>query len=562
MGVVYKARHIHFDDEIYAIKQLWQQYSQNPVYVNAFLEEGKKVRRLDHKNIVKVIDILEENGEYFIVMEYIEGRTLSEIIRKETGPIRRERAISLFRQILEGVAYIHSQPKPLIHRDLKPLNILVTSDDTVKITDFGIAKELDDEAGGHSTTVKGTPIYMSPEQIIDPKSVDIRTDIYSLGMTFYEMLCAKTPFSGATNTSATAVYAAIMNGNVPPPTEHYHGISDALSDFVMKSIHKERTHRFSNANEMLQQLDYLDRGGQTTVQGESGFPSIQIPMPKAEVTTIPPLVVSQQSGLKPLKGNEMVQVEGGTIMMGSNYGASDEKPEHRVTISSFLIGKCQVTQELWERIMGNNPSNFIGANRPVENVSWFDATEFCNELSRKEGLTPCYRKRIPEIEEEFFSWLDETKEKVILCDFTANGYRLPTEAEWENAARGGDKSRGYKYSGSNKLDEVGWYGACNNSGNRTEAGGTSEVGKKQPNELGLYDMSGNVWEWCWDLYDGNYYSASPQIDPRGPNAGSRRVIRCGGWNGFPEVCRVAVRNGSYPEIRSIILGFRVVRTKN
>jgi len=483
MGVVYKARHIHFDDEIYAIKQLWQQYSQNPVFVKAFLEEGKTVQRLDHKNIVKVTGIDEENGEYFIVMEYIEGRTLSEIIRKETGPIRRERAINLFRQMLEGVAYIHSQPKPLIHRDLKPLNILVASDDTVKITDFGIAKELDDEAGGHSTTVKGTPIYMSPEQIIDPKSVDIRTDIYSLGMTFYEMLCAKTPFSGATTATPTAVYAAIMKGNVPPPTEHYPGISDALSAFVMKAIHKERTQRFSNAIEMLQEIDYLDGGGQTTVQGESDFVMKDMQEKKSGVKTTPPSFVSQKSRSTQLKGNEMVLVEGGSFMMGSNDGDSDEKPEHRVTISSFLIGKCQVTQALWENTMGNNPSDFRGANRPVENVSWLDATEFCNELSRKEGLTPCYKNGITGME-EFFSWLDETKEKVILCDFTANGYRLPTEAEWEYAARGGNKSRGYKYSGGDDFDAVGWYDK--NSGVRSK-----EVDKKQPNELGLYDMSGN-----------------------------------------------------------------------
>jgi len=551
MGVVYKARSLNLRTKVVAIKQLWQQYSQNPVFVKAFLEEGEKLFLLGHENIVKVTDILEENGEYYIVMEYIEGRTLSEIIRKETGPIRRERAINLFRQMLEGVAYIHSQPKPLIHRDLKPLNILVTSDDTVKITDFGIAKELDDEAGGHSTTVKGTPIYMSPEQIIDPKSVDIRTDIYSLGMTFYEMLCAKTPFSAATTTTPTAVYAAIMNGNVPPPTEFYPGISDALSDFVMKAIHKERAQRFSNANEMLRELEYLDRGGQTTVQGESGFPSIQISKPKPEVTTIPPLVVSQQSGFKQLTGNEMVFVEGGSFMMGSNYGDPDEKPEHGVRISSFLIGKCQVTQELWESVMRNNPSSLKGANRPVESVNWYDAIEFCDELSRKEGLTPCYRKEMI-AKEGFFSRLVGVQEEVVICDFSANGYRLPTEAEWEYAARGGNKSKGYKYSGSNDLDAVGWYNK--NSGDQTK-----DVSGKRPNELGIYDMSGNVWEWCWDWY-GDYGSSS-QTDPRGPNSGSARVFRGGSWINDAEFCRVAYRYYSGPVSRDDDYGFRLARTR-
>ncbi len=187
MGVVYKARSLTLKNKVVAIKQLWPQFNNNPKFVQMFLDEGEKLFNLDHRNIVKVTEILEEGGEFFIVMEFVEGRTLNEIIKREVGPIERKRAINLFRQILEGVAYIHSQPKPIIHRDLKPLNVLVTNDDTVKITDFGIAKELEDGEGS-STTMKGTPVYMSPEQIINPKTVDIRTDVYSLGMTFYEML--------------------------------------------------------------------------------------------------------------------------------------------------------------------------------------------------------------------------------------------------------------------------------------------------------------------------------------------------------------------------------------
>lgn len=551
MGVVYKARHMHFDDEIFAIKQLWQQFSQNPVFVQSFLEEGKKVRKLHHKNIVKVTDILEENGEYFIVMEFVEGRNLSDIIRRETGPIHRERAIKLFRQMLEGVAYIHSQPKPIIHRDLKPLNILVTSDDTVKITDFGIAKELDDEAGGHSTTVKGTPIYMSPEQIIDPKSVDIRTDIYSLGMTFYEMLCAKTPFAGANTTTPTAVYAAIMNGNVPPPTEFYPGISDALSDFVMKSINRERTHRFANANEMLFALDNLERGGQTMVQDTPGK---QFPKPKTDISisTIAESYFPQTNSDR-FNSKEMILVEGGKFLMGSNDGRSDEKPIHQVTVESFLIGKYQVTQGLWESVMGNNPSNFRGAKRPVENVNWYEAIKFCNRLSMKEALTPCYKKEI-KLREGFFSKMVGYKEEVITCDFRANGYRLPTEAEWEYAARGGIKSNDYEYSGSNGVDLVAWY--TDNSGSET-----NEAGKKQPNELGIYDMSGNVWEWCWDCFSGKYYSSGNHSNPRGATSGPYRVLRGGSWRNDAFRCRVASRYYYDPVNRSFNYGFRLVRTR-
>lgn len=571
MGVVYKARHIHFGDTV-AIKRLWEQFSNNAAILELFLNEGKILRSLHHKNIVQVSGLFAFEGSHYIVMEYIEGRTLSEIIRRETGPIRRERAIKLFKQMLEGVAYIHNQPKTIIHRDLKPLNILVTVDDTVKITDFGIAKAL--EAGGQaSTVVKGTPVYMSPEQIINPKTVDIRTDIYALGITFYEMLCGKTPFQGDTATTPTAVYAAIMNDEVPPPTHFYEHISDELSDFVMKAIHKDRNMRFADANEMLRELEKLEMSGATTIQGtiKTAPPVVSNPVPEAtnddqQSQTVLDLPVENSGDKKDTRfrkwlaasvvlvlvsfilfsGNlskiftpdssDMVIVEGGTFTMGSNDGEPDEKPEHSVTVSSFMMGKYEVTQELWESVMGRNPSLFKGSSRPVEQVSWYDAVEFCNKLSEKEGLQKAYSGSGNDIS----------------CDFTSNGYRLPTEAEWEYAARGGNKSEGYKYSGSDDLDQVGWND--DNSIDRTE-----EVGSKQPNEMGIYDMSGNIREWCWDWYDN--YSSSSQTDPVNSNSGTNRVLRGGSWFSNAGDCRVAYRGNSSPELRHSNYGFRLARTK-
>jgi|GEM_PF-6457331 len=256
MGVVYKARHIHFN-EIFAIKKLWEQFSANEMVLKLFLNEAKILRILNHKNIVHVTDIFSLEDQNYIVMEYIDGRTLHEIIKKEVGPIRRERAIKLFKQMLEGVAYIHNQPTSIIHRDIKPLNLLVTEDDSLKITDFGIAKVLDTVQNA-STVMKGTPVYMSPEQIIDPNTVDLRTDVYSLGMTFYEMLCGKTPFSGDKVTSPTAIYTIIMNGEVPAPTYFYPGISKKLSDYVMRAIHKDRYKRFASTSEMLIELERIE----------------------------------------------------------------------------------------------------------------------------------------------------------------------------------------------------------------------------------------------------------------------------------------------------------------
>lgn len=217
---------------------------------------------------------------------------------------------------------------------------------------------------------------------------------------------------------------------------------------------------------------------------------------------------------------DMVYVEGGTFTMGATseqgsdaYG--NESPIHSVTVSDFYIGKYEVTQAQWRAVMGSNPSNFKGDSLPVERVSWNDIQEFITKLNTMTGKT----------------------------------FRLPTEAEWEYAARGGNKSKGYKYSGSNTLDNVAWY--TYNSGGKTHP-----VGQKQPNELGLYDMSGNVCEWCQDLYGS--YSSSSQTNPTGPSSGSERVLRGGGWGSGVRGCRVSHRDFSFPNFSYYnYFGFRL-----
>jgi formylglycine-generating enzyme required for sulfatase activity len=234
----------------------------------------------------------------------------------------------------------------------------------------------------------------------------------------------------------------------------------------------------------------------------------------------------------------MVLVEGGSFQMGSSNGDSDEKPVHTVTVRSFYMGRTEVTQREWAELMGSNPSYFKGDNLPVESVRWLEAIEYCNKLSLKEGLIPAYRGGGNDI----------------VCNFTATGYRLPTEAEWEYAARGGNKDYlSYEYAGGNSVDSVAWYDG--NSGNRTHP-----VGTKQPNSLGLYDMSGNVWEWCWDRYGSNY-SGGSQTDPTGASVGSARVLRGGSWNYTAAYVRSACRNRNNPPFRTDSLGFRLVRPR-
>ncbi|MCP5104159.1 MAG: formylglycine-generating enzyme family protein [bacterium] len=232
----------------------------------------------------------------------------------------------------------------------------------------------------------------------------------------------------------------------------------------------------------------------------------------------------------------MVRVKGGTFKMGSDEGGTDAAPAHKVTVNNFYMAKHEVTQEQWMTVMGNNPSLTTGAMNPVDLVRWYDAVDYCNKRSRLEGLTPCYSG----------SGVD------ITCNFAADGYRLPTEAEWEYAARGGAQSRNYKFSGGNNLDEVSWH-FKNSWGRRTSA-----VGLKKPNELGIYDMTGHVWEWCWDWYDKYYYKSSSQNNPTGPAFGVRRVSRGGSLFLPPQPC--TTRNVVKPLNTFPGGGLRVVRT--
>ncbi|HOY85321.1 MAG TPA: SUMF1/EgtB/PvdO family nonheme iron enzyme [Candidatus Syntrophosphaera sp.] len=276
---------------------------------------------------------------------------------------------------------------------------------------------------------------------------------------------------------------------------------------------------------------------------------------KASTSSLTPLTSDQYMPEVAAIPNNFILVEGGSFQMGSNDD-SDQKPVHQVTLSSFWIGKYEVTQKEWQEVMGSNPSNWKGDNLPVESVSWYAILKYCNLRSIVVGLTPVYSisgSTNPA------NWGDVPTSNnatwnAVTCNWSANGYRLPTEAEWEFSARGGTQSKGYKYSGSNDIGSVAWY--YDNSGRKTH-----EVGTKTANELGIHDMSGNVWEWCWDWYDSGYYAKSPVLDPRGAGSSSRRVLRGGSWLGNDFDWRVAFRNNSSPDNSYNEVGLRLARAK-
>jgi formylglycine-generating enzyme required for sulfatase activity len=254
----------------------------------------------------------------------------------------------------------------------------------------------------------------------------------------------------------------------------------------------------------------------------------------------PPAAIQSNQGPGASSGATLVWVPGGTFTMGDTAGGGDsDETKHQVSLSGFYMGQTEVTQAQWQKVMGSNPSEFKNgsdaAQRPVECVTWYEAVEFCNKLSQQEGKSPAYN-------------IDGTK---VTLNQGATGYRLPTEAQWEYAAKGGASTpvQTVKYAGSANLEEIAW--TSSNSGNTTHP-----VAEKKPNALGLYDMTGNVWEWCQDWY-GNY-GTTAQSDPAGAASGTNRVLRGGRWSSSADIARLSNRYDNTPDYRSSGIGFRVV----
>jgi formylglycine-generating enzyme required for sulfatase activity len=248
-----------------------------------------------------------------------------------------------------------------------------------------------------------------------------------------------------------------------------------------------------------------------------------------------PVPIAEQAKTSP--GAAMVRLAGGRFLMGL-------KPEpdalpHAVTVSPFYIDKHLVSQRLYTQIMGQNPSRWQAEANPVEQVRWSDAVRFCNRRSQLDGLRPCY---------DLATWQ---------CNFAANGYRLPTEAEWEYACRAGTTALFFFGDEPAKLGAHAWY-------DQNSGGHPHPVGQKRPNAWGLYDMAGNVWQWCHDLYQVDYYQVSPPQDPRGPDNGKTRVVRGGSWRASDQACRAGYRYNENPGYADVcfgydIYGFRCVR---
>ncbi len=587
MGVVYLAKDTKLLGKRVVVKILQESALKHPDVVRKFLHEKEALIRLDHPGIVRILDSgTLTDGNPFMVMEFIKGHSLRQTLRKNRQ-ISFDVAAHLIESITDALGAAHSEK--ILHRDIKPENIMLTprenNFDWVRLIDFGIARVEESELAPSTdiSRVMGSVFYIAPEQLMGTRDLTPAADIYATAIVAYEMLTGELPFKPK---AIVEMYQMEKDGVKTPPSELRPDLPGAAESILLSALEFDPEKRPQNAlafgrylaNELRHDSLRSDPFFASVKTEISKSPTEVIASPDSKGFTTAKRVTTNGSGDKfygPIKwtvlatvvlavlsisfgylawntfnpiaggdkaknpapadlgagttaantgGNVMpispgsvgidpVWIPAGEFIMGSDTGEDSERPEHQVKISQgFWIGKYEVTQSQYENVIGTNPSNFKGCgNCPVETVSWTDAQEFISRLNAKnDGFV----------------------------------YSLPTEAEWEYAARAGTTG---PYPG--KLDDIAWYGK--NSDSRTHP-----VGTKQPNAFRLYDMQGNVWEWCEDWYEFGY-SAAPVTDPKGAANGEYRVHRGSSLKGDGNDTRSAYRGGNYPSLRTKFVGFRV-----
>ena len=557
-------------------------------YYDKFLKEARHIAQLEHPNIVSIISVFEENNTAYYVMKYAPNGSLEGKVCRE-GHLSEAEATRYILKVAKALRFVHQHK--MTHLDVKPANILLSENDEPLLIDFGLSKQYDYSTGkATSHTPLGISNGYAPIEQYDPEAAgnfSPEMDIYSLGATFFNLLTGITP-------QHASIWA---NNGIPVQELHAKNVSQRAISVIfqaMEPLRKDRLHDMDSFINLLEKEPEQEPSEQPakqqfsqpytvqTIIREGTAPAAVVqhkeqggvqPQPQPKQSHAPVLEkkrtywaglgvalsvivvivgtvfmmnikkagggsdisadsssITADTSVTEVWTNEamtfeangvsftMIPVEGGTFTMGATSEMTepfdDETPTHQVTLSSYYIGETEVTQALWEAVMGSSPSWFIGDNLPVEYVSWDDCQTFISKLNA----------------------------------LTGKNFRLPTEAEWEFAARGGNQSRHTQYSGSSRIDDVAWY--QHNSGEETHP-----VKTKQPNELGIYDMSGNVSEWCQD-WDSDY-SSYAQTNPSGASSGSTHVIRGGCWCYVPWGCRSSGRHYGAPEYSYNEIGLRL-----
>ena len=511
-----------------------------------FLAEAQRLNKisLEHPNIIHVNEVFEANNTVYYVMEYLDAGSLRDYVRKH-GALPEQEALDIMVPIMQAVGYLHQHR--MTHLDIKPDNVMLkinpdTGDIVPVLIDFGLSKHYD-KNGKPTSTVRVSGFsdgYAPVEQYTGIYTFTPQADVYALAATLYYALVGKDPIIASELTRNTILR------NLPNVK------SESVKNAISAGMRMRKEERLQNVGELLKCIDDHPKEKRQDPNSDTARMSHKtqtirktrqktylryiwigavliglIPVIGILISVFINISVftndKTSNIIIPVKGGvsiEMVKVEAGSFDMGATPEMKNpdefEKPVHRVTLTNnYYIGKYEVTQALWQAVMGSNPSCFKGDNLPVEVVTWNDCQDFISKLNAMTG------KR----------------------------FRLPSEAEWEYAARGGNKSRGYQYSGSNTIGDVAWY--VGNSSSMTHA-----VGTKQPNELGLYDMTGNVYEMCQDR--SGSYSSSPQTNPTGAVSGPYRVYRGGSCCFSARKCRTSCRENNAPDDCDDCLGLRLV----
>jgi serine/threonine protein kinase len=608
MGKVFKAHQTRLGRDV-ALKVIRKEKLNNPAAEARFHQEVQAVAKMSHPNVVTAYDADQVGGLHFVVMELIDGADLTRLVR-DTGPLPVPQACECIRQAALGLQHAHEMG--LIHRDIKPSNILVSrTGRQVKLVDLGLARLMDEPRGeaGRITQegfVIGTPDFLAPEQARNPAAVDIRADIYALGGTLFYTLTGKVPYEGLNPTEKLLRHCTDppplllpLRPDAPPQLEQ-------IIHWCMAKRPEDRPQTPIQLAVALQPFCPPPVVGSGVVPVPApGFPypapvwsapsppqpqPLELPPEEApdparssQLFKLPPtstaparrrakaglptgLLVFALGGVLLLGvvgyavyrafqgggrmvgpvepfansvGMRMVKLDGGTFRMGSPEGEpgrpkDDEGPVHEVTIRGpLLMSATEVTHGQYVQVMGSSPSRVGGraanpAEFPVERVTFDEAVEFCQKLTAREREQRWARD----------GW----------------AYRLPTEAEWEYACRAG-KSTPYFFGERLTSQKQARFAADGAASDQDIPG---KVGQTEPNAWGLYDMSGNVAEWCLDYYKRGYAADGPRENPLGPADGDRRVVRGGSFRDGPSACRSAARMGLRNYERKDFVGFRVV----
>jgi formylglycine-generating enzyme required for sulfatase activity len=581
-GTVWKAHDTELD-RIVAIKIPDADLISSPVLRERFRREAQAVARLSHTNVVTLFAVDQVGDTPMLVMEYVEGTDLARLV-EQSGPLPVGQACDFIEQAALGLQHAHE--RGLIHRDIKPSNLLLTAQGAViKVVDLGLARLLrrseDVDTGlTEPGCVLGTSDFLAPEQARDARSADARSDVYSVGCTLYFLLTGRVPFPGGTATDKMIRHLT----EEPPPVERVQpSVPPALAVVVRKMMSRVPEDRYPTAAEVVGALQGMLS---TASESPSTHDHIRVPANAATttdaVTKIVPaprpsrrrrlaallltglamlaLILLLQpwnwwgdadKSVTPNSGGSdtgkpapvitnsirmtLALIPAGEFLIGSPESEPGrfptEGPRHKVKVPrAFYMGIYEVTQGQFNDVMGYNPSHFTrkgngSRDYPVEQVSYLVAESFCRRLSALPA-----EKRAGRV------------------------YRLPTEVEWEYACRAGSTTTYYFGDDANELRRHAWFGE--NSGGQTQ-----QVGQRLPNDWGLYDMHGNVWEWCADWFYPRYYANSAERDPHFQP--KLRVVRGGGWGGdygTRQWCRSASRGRDVPEAATNYHGFRVVLT--